>query len=70
MDFPSMLSARGDADPLRSILSRIVAKTQNPSVPDAKFESFSIPSLDFVDNYPDKKLLCPVRVLLCYLKGT
>lgn len=48
-----------------------IAKTQNTSVHDERFVSFSIPSLgDFVDNDPDKMLLCPVRVLCAYLKRT
>lgn len=48
-----------------------VAKTQNASVLDARLESFTIPFLeDFVDNDPDEMLLCPVRVLQCYLKRT
>lgn len=46
-----------------------VAKTQNPSVQDGRFASFSIPSLtDFVNNDPQELLLCPVTALHCYLK--
>ena len=48
-----------------------MAKTQDPSVPDVRFEGFTIPSLrDFVGGDPDEMLLCPVRALRRYLART
>ena len=46
-----------------------VAKTQNPSVPDDWFESFTIPSLmDFTAFDAKEMLLCPVKARLRFLK--
>ena len=48
-----------------------VAKTQDPSVFDTRFESFSIPSLrDFTGGDQDEMLLCPVRAVREYLRRT
>ena len=48
-----------------------VAKTQNPSVPDFRFEKFWVPSLDdFIGDDRDELLLCPIRVLPKYLSRT
>ena len=45
-----------------------MAKTQNPSVPDSRFEEFSVPSLDdFVGDDRDELLLCFICALLKYL---
>ena len=44
-----------------SFLPDFVAKTQNPSVPDPRFEEFTVPSLDdFVDGDWDELLLCSI----------
>ena len=49
-------------------LPDFVAKTQNPSVLDSRFEEFSVPSLDdFVGGDRDELLLCPIRALRKYL---
>ena len=48
-----------------------VAKTQDPSFFDTRYESFTIPSLrDFTDGDPDEMLLCPVRAVREYLRRT
>ena len=45
-----------------------MAKTQNLSVPDSRFEEFSVPSLDdFVGDDRDELLMCPIRALRRYL---
>ena len=52
-------------------MPEFVAKTQNPSVPDTRFEGFTIPSLkDFTDGDPDEMVLCPVRAVRAYLRRT
>ena len=62
---------RGWGSVCLEFVPEFVAKTQNPSVPDTRFESFSIPSLgDFVGFDADELLLCPVRALRHYLKRT
>ena len=54
-----------------SFLPDFVAKTQNPSVPDSRFEEFSVPFLDdFVEDDNDELLLCPTRALQKYLSRT
>ena len=46
-----------------------VAKTQDPSVPDSRYEGFSVPALgETVDR--EGRLLCPVRAVRCYLDRT
>ena len=51
------------------LYSWVVAKTQNPSVYDSRFEEFEIPSLkDFTGEDPDEMLLCPVWAVQRYLK--
>ena len=53
-----------------SFLLGFIAKTQNPSVPDSRFEEFTIPSLDdFVGGDRDE-LLCPICALRKYLSWT
>ena len=53
-----------------SFLTDFVAKTQNPFVPDSRFDDLLIPSLDnFVDSDRDELLLIPVRALCKYLPG-
>ena len=47
-----------------------VAKTQDPSIPDSRYESFSIPALPRRGTDPDARLLCPVRALRRYLDTT
>ena len=54
-----------------SFLPHLLAKTQNPSVPDSRFEEFSVLSLDdFVGGDRDKLLLCPIWALWKYLSQT
>ena len=54
-----------------SFVPDFVAKTQDPSVFDARFESFTVPSLrDLTDGDQDEMLLCPVRAVREYLKRT
>lgn len=54
--------SRGWGSVMLHFVLEFIAKTQNPSVPDARFESFTIPSLkDFVANDPYEILLCPVK---------
>ena len=54
-----------------SFVPEFVAKTQNPSVYDPRFEEFEVPSLrDFTGDDPDEMLLCPVRAVRQYLKRT
>ena len=54
-----------------SFMPDFVAKTQNPSVFDSRFESFTVPSLqDFTDGDQDEMLLCPVRSIREYLRRT
>ena len=54
-----------------SFVPDFVAKTQDPSVFDARFESFTVPSLrDFTDGDQDEMLLCPVRAVREYLRRT
>ena len=41
-----------------SFMLEFVAKTQNPSVPDTRFEGFTIPSMkDYTDGDPDEMVL-------------
>ena len=54
-----------------SFVPDFVAKTQNPSVPDHRFDGFTIPSLkDFSGDDPQEMVLCPVRAVRLYLKRT
>ena len=54
-----------------SFMPDFVAKTQDPSVFDTRFESFTVPSLrDFTDGDQDEMLLCPVRAVREYLRRT
>ncbi|MGL5405356.1 MAG: hypothetical protein ACRDAX_00930, partial [Propionibacteriaceae bacterium] len=63
--------SRGWGSVTLDFVPNFVAKTQKPSIPDDRFESFTIPSLmDFTDNDADEMLLCPVRALRRYLKRT
>ena len=47
-----------------------VAKTQDPSSQDPRFDSFTIPALPKVRDNPNGKLLCPVRAVKLYLRRT
>ena len=47
-----------------------VAKTQDPSVSDPRFEGYSIPALPRRGHDRDARLLCPVRALRRYLDMT
>ena len=47
-----------------------VAKTQDPSSADPRFEGFSIPALPRHGHGSDSRLLCPVRALRRYLDMT
>ena len=47
-----------------------VAKTQDHSSLDPRFESFTVPALPKSSNSPNGRLLCPVRVVKCYLART
>ena len=52
-------------------LPDFVAKTQNPSIPDSRFEEFSVPSSDdFVKDDRGELLLCPICALRKYLSRT
>ena len=51
-----------------SFLPEFVAKTQDPSVPDPKYESFSVPALG--ETVREGRLLCPVRAMRIYLERT
>ena len=54
-----------------SFVPDYVAKTQNPSIPDPRFDGFTIPSLkDYTGDDPDKMNLCPVRALKLDLERT
>ena len=54
-----------------SFLPDLMAKTQNPSVPDSRFEKFSVPSLDdFVGDDRDELLLCLIWALRKNLSRT
>ena len=54
-----------------SFVPDFVAKNQDPSVFDPRFESFTIPSLrDFSGGDQDEMLLCPVRSVREYLRRT
>ena len=47
-----------------------VAKTQDPSTSDSRFEGFSIPALPREGHGSEARLLCPVRALRRYLDMT
>ena len=47
-----------------------VAKTQNPSVPDPRFEGFTIPALTRSNTGIHGRRLCPVRAIRQYLART
>ena len=47
-----------------------VAKTQDPSSSDSRFEGFSIPALPRREHDKDARLLCPVRALRRYMAMT
>ena len=54
-----------------SFVPDFVAKTQDPTVFDPRFETFTVPSLrDFTDGDQDEMLLCPVRAVREYLRRT
>ena len=47
-----------------------VAKTQDQSSLDPRFESFTVPALPKSRDSPNGRLLCPVRAVKCYLART
>ena len=47
-----------------------VAKTQDPSSKDPRFDSFTIPALPKARDNPNGRLLCPVRAVKLYLRRT
>ena len=47
-----------------------VAKTQDPSSRDPRFDSFTIPALPKASDNPNWRLLCPVRAVKLYLRRT
>ena len=47
-----------------------VAKTQDPSSRDPRFDSFTIPALPKASDNPNGRFLCPVRAVLLYLRRT
>ena len=47
-----------------------VAKTQDQSSLDPRFENFTVPALPKLSSSPNGKLLCPVRAVKCYLNRT
>ena len=54
-----------------SFLPDLVAKTQNPSLSDSRFEEFLVPSLDdFIGDDRDKLLMCPIPSLWKFLSRT
>ena len=53
-----------------SFVPAFVAKTQDPSISDPRFESFSIPALPRRGSDPDARLLCPVRAVRRYVDMT
>ena len=53
-----------------SFVPGFVAKTQDQSSPDPRFESFTIPALPKSRDSPNGRLLCPVRAVKHYLTRT
>ena len=53
-----------------SFVPGFVAKTQDPSSLAPRFEGFSVPALPNAINNRNGRLLCPVRVVRCYLDRT
>ena len=51
-------------------VSSFVAKTQDHSSLDPRFESFTVPVLPKSSNSPNGRILCPVRAVKCYLACT
>ena len=47
-----------------------MAKTQDPSSQDPRFDSFTIPALPKASDNPNGRLLCPVRAVKLYLRRT
>ena len=61
---------RGWAEVSFSFVLGFVAKTQDPSSLAPRFEGFSVPALPNARNNRNGRLLCPVRVVRCYLDRT
>ena len=53
-----------------SFVPGFVAKTHDQSSFDPRFENFTVPALPKSSSSPNRKLLCPVRVVKCYLNRT
>ena len=58
-------------EPLISFVPDFVATTQNPSIPDHRFDGFTIPSLkNCTGDDPEEMVLCPLRAVRLYLQRT
>ena len=53
-----------------SFVAGFVAKNQDPSVPDPRFEGFTVPALPRANTDTHGRLLCPVRAVRRYLDRT
>ena len=53
-----------------SFVPDFVAKTQDQSSFDPRFENFTVPALPKSSSSPNSRLLCPVRAIKCYLDRT
>ena len=53
-----------------SFVTGFVAKTQDPSSLAPRLEGFSVPALPNARNNLNRRLLCPVRTVRCYLDRT
>ena len=53
-----------------SFVPGFVAKTQDQSSFDPRFESFTVPALPKSSSPPNGRLMCPVRAVKCYLDRT
>ena len=62
--------SRGWAEVSFSFVPGFVAKTQDPSSLAPRFEGFTVPALSNARNNSNGRLLCPVRVVRCYLDRT
>ena len=62
--------SRGWGEVSFSFVPGFVAKTQDPSSLAPRFEGFTVPALSNARNNRIGRLLCPVRVVRCYLDRT
>ena len=71
MTLPAKSSIQGMGIRDARFRTEFVAKTLNPSVPDDRLESFTIPSLmDFTAFDAKEMLLCPVKARPRFLKNS